>query len=135
MKQLISISKKLAGWETTYPALKVGLEEKARQVRKTWTWSSVGIGKLMYHLHLTPSLSSGGKTADGVEEKPNKHVRVNAEKEGSGKASTTTTGPAGEKRVVTMEPSVRSFAGPSSARRDRSDPVMITDALADVRVK
>lgn len=40
-----------------------------------------------------------------------------------------------EKRVVTMEPSVRSFAGPSSARRDRSDPVQITDALADVRVK
>ena len=34
-----------------------------------------------------------------------------------------------------MEPSVRSFAGPSAARRDRSDPVMITDALADVRVK
>lgn len=43
--------------------------------------------------------------------------------------------PQAEKRVVTMEPSVRSFAGPSSARRDRSDPVMITDALADVRVK
>ena len=70
-----------------------------------------------------------------MEEKPNKHVRVNAEKEGSAKASTTTTGVAGEKRVVTMEPSVRSFAGPSSTRRDRSDPVMITDALADVRVK
>mmetsp|Transcript_20004 Transcript_20004/g.36115 ORF Transcript_20004/g.36115 Transcript_20004/m.36115 type:complete len:510 (+) Transcript_20004:177-1706(+) len=43
--------------------------------------------------------------------------------------------PQPEKRVVTMEPSVRSFAGPSSARRDRSDPVQITDALADVRVK
>jgi Protein kinase domain len=40
-----------------------------------------------------------------------------------------------EKRIVTMEPSVRSFAGPSSVRRDRSDPVQITDALADVRVK
>jgi hypothetical protein len=40
-----------------------------------------------------------------------------------------------KKRVVTMEPSVRSFAGASSARRDRSEPVMITDALADVRVK
>jgi calcium-dependent protein kinase len=40
-----------------------------------------------------------------------------------------------EKRVVTMEPSVRSFAGPSSVRRDRSDPVQITDALADVRIK
>lgn len=41
----------------------------------------------------------------------------------------------GEKRVVTMEPSVKSFAGPSASRMDRSDPVMITDALADVRVK
>lgn len=40
-----------------------------------------------------------------------------------------------EKRIVTMEPSVRSFAGPSSVRRDRSDPIQITDALADVRVK
>jgi calcium-dependent protein kinase len=40
-----------------------------------------------------------------------------------------------KKRIVTMEPSVRSFAGPSSTRRDRSDPVQITDALADVRVK
>jgi hypothetical protein len=34
-----------------------------------------------------------------------------------------------------MEPSVHTFAGNSSSRRDRSDPVMITDALADVRVK
>eukprot|EP00538_Stauroneis_constricta_P000562 CAMPEP_0119570136 /NCGR_PEP_ID=MMETSP1352-20130426/43459_1 /TAXON_ID=265584 /ORGANISM="Stauroneis constricta, Strain CCMP1120" /LENGTH=556 /DNA_ID=CAMNT_0007619801 /DNA_START=741 /DNA_END=2411 /DNA_ORIENTATION=+ len=41
----------------------------------------------------------------------------------------------GEKRIVTMEPSVRSFAGPNSNRRDRSDPVMITDALSDVRAK
>eukprot|EP00980_Cylindrotheca_fusiformis_P027545 scaffold21033_cov168-Cylindrotheca_fusiformis.AAC.2 len=40
-----------------------------------------------------------------------------------------------KKRVVTMEPSVHTFAGNSSTRRDRSDPVMITDALADVRVK
>jgi calcium-dependent protein kinase len=39
------------------------------------------------------------------------------------------------KRFVTMEASVRSFSGPSSVRRDRSDPVQITDALADVRVK
>jgi hypothetical protein len=40
-----------------------------------------------------------------------------------------------KRRVVTMEPSVHTFAGTSSTRRDRSDPVMITDALADVRVK
>jgi hypothetical protein len=40
-----------------------------------------------------------------------------------------------KRRVVTMEPSVHTFAGNSSSRRDRSDPVMITDALADVRVK
>jgi calcium-dependent protein kinase len=40
------------------------------------------------------------------------------------------------KRVVTMEPSVKSFAGPSSGRRDRTNgDVQITDALADVRVK
>ncbi|CAJ1948645.1 unnamed protein product [Cylindrotheca closterium] len=39
------------------------------------------------------------------------------------------------RRVVTMEPSAHTFAGTSSARRDRSEPVMITDALADVRVK
>mmetsp|Transcript_56975 Transcript_56975/g.138805 ORF Transcript_56975/g.138805 Transcript_56975/m.138805 type:complete len:519 (-) Transcript_56975:417-1973(-) len=45
------------------------------------------------------------------------------------------SGSGDEKRVVTMEPSVRSFAGPSSNRRDRSDPVQITDALNDVRVK
>ncbi len=77
----------------------------------------------------------GGKSADGVDEKPNKHVRVEAERDGSGQGGATTVVAAGEKRVVTMEPSVRSFAGPSSTRRDRSDPVMITDALADVRVK
>lgn len=40
-----------------------------------------------------------------------------------------------KRRVVTMEPSVHTFAGTSSTRRDRSDPVMITDALADVREK
>jgi calcium-dependent protein kinase len=40
------------------------------------------------------------------------------------------------KRVVTMEASVKSFAGPSSGRRDRTNgDVQITDALADVRVK
>lgn len=40
-----------------------------------------------------------------------------------------------DKRIVTMEASVRSFSGPSSNRRDRSDPVQITDALNDVRIK
>jgi tRNA A-37 threonylcarbamoyl transferase component Bud32 len=40
-----------------------------------------------------------------------------------------------EKRVVTMEPSARSFGGPSSSRRDRSEAVQITDALVDVRIK
>lgn len=39
------------------------------------------------------------------------------------------------RRIVTMEPSAHTFAGNTSSRRDRSDPVMITDALADVRVK
>lgn len=76
-----------------------------------------------------------GKSIDASEEKPIKHVRVEA----SAAAGTKMTGAAAnggsEKRVVTMEPSARSFAGPSAARRDRSDPIMITDALADVRAK
>ena len=42
----------------------------------------------------------------------------------------------GKNRVVTMEHSVGTFEGKSSTRRDRtSDPVMITDALSDVREK
>lgn len=41
----------------------------------------------------------------------------------------------GEHRVVTMEPSVHTFAGQSNNRKDKSGPVMITDALSDVRVK
>jgi hypothetical protein len=41
-----------------------------------------------------------------------------------------------KKRIVTMEHSVQTFEGISSTRRDRSgEPVMITDALSDVRVK
>jgi recombination DNA repair RAD52 pathway protein len=40
-----------------------------------------------------------------------------------------------KRRIVSMEQSVHTFAGTSSTRRDRSDPVMITDALSDVRVK
>lgn len=40
-----------------------------------------------------------------------------------------------KKRIVTMEPSARSFSGPSSARRDRTEPVQVTDALQDVRSK
>ena len=41
----------------------------------------------------------------------------------------------GEKRELTLEPSVKSFSGPSASRLDRTDHVMITDALADVREK
>lgn len=84
---------------------------------------------------LTLLESKEGKSIDGVEEKPKKHVRVDAATGAAGNTTTPTTNAGSEKRVVTMEPSVRSFAGPSAARRDRSDPVMITDALADVRVK
>ena len=86
---------------------------------------------------LTRCAVSKGKTGDGVEEKPHKHVRVDATGGAAkaGETKMTYETPQAEKRVVTMEPSVRSFAGPSSVRRDRSDAVMITDALADVRVK
>eukprot|EP00934_Nitzschia_sp_Nitz4_P007100 Nitzschia sp. Nitz4//scaffold2_size372955//179880//181852//NITZ4_000425-RA/size372955-processed-gene-0.506-mRNA-1//-1//CDS//3329546784//7090//frame0 len=66
-----------------------------------------------------------------VDEKPHKHVRVNDTPVGAkGEAA---DGPNGA--TLTQEPSVRSFAGTSSTRRNRSDPVMITDALADVREK
>jgi hypothetical protein len=41
----------------------------------------------------------------------------------------------GGKRELTLEPSVKSFSGPSASRMDRSNHVMITDALADVREK
>jgi len=40
-----------------------------------------------------------------------------------------------ERRVVTMEPSVRSFSNLSASHTDNPDPVMVTDALADVREK
>lgn len=40
-----------------------------------------------------------------------------------------------QNRVVTMEQSAHTFGGPSSYRQNRQDFVMITDALADVRVK
>lgn len=63
-------------------------------------------------------------------------VPMNVDGPGAGGGNGNGSGSSGgEKRVVTMEPSVRSFGGPSSTRRDRSDPVQITDALNDVRVK
>ncbi len=71
-----------------------------------------------------------------AQEKPNKHVRVEqvSPTKAQGKKNDNNNDDP-KRRVVTMEPSEHSFAGASSARRDRSDPVMITDALADVRVK
>lgn len=56
-------------------------------------------------------------------------------RENKGHGGTNTAEICPKKRIVTMEPSVKSFAGPSASRRDRSDAVMITDALVDVRVK
>lgn len=82
--------------------------------------------------------------AQVVEEKPVKHVRMeqstpNTVTNNGTQIPTKTEDGGGnddpKRRVVTMEPSVHTFAGNSSARRDRSDPVMITDALSDVRVK
>ena len=90
-------------------------------------------------LQRTRISDKSGQKAKAVEEKPNKHVRV--EPETPSAANQGKTNPPNKKddenkrRVVTMEPSVHTFAGTSSNRRDRSDPVMITDALADVRVK
>ena len=74
-----------------------------------------------------------------MTEKPNKHVRMEqptpTASQGRSNKTTNTNGDDAKRRIVTMEPSVHTFAGTSSTRRDRSDPVMITDALADVRVK
>jgi tRNA A-37 threonylcarbamoyl transferase component Bud32 len=50
-------------------------------------------------------------------------------------AATKTSQDDPKKRIVTLEPSVRSFSGPSSTRRDRSESVQVTDALLDVRLK
>ena len=78
----------------------------------------------------------------GKEDKQSKQTRVDpttntantTPNQGGGNKGTAASDD--KKRVVTMEPSVRSFANPqTAARRDRSEPVMITDALADVRVK
>ena len=80
----------------------------------------------------------------GKDEKQNEQTRVEPTTTNTTTTTTKTTANHGnkgsaddpKKRVVTMEPSVRSFANPqTAARRDRSEPVMITDALADVRVK
>jgi Protein kinase domain len=59
----------------------------------------------------------------------------NTKTAGSNISAGSTTAASVKKRLVTMEASVRSFSGPSSSRRDRSDPIQITDALADVRIK
>ena len=74
-----------------------------------------------------------------VEGKPVKHVRM---EQVSTPTIANTSAPSNNKhdeeprrRVVTLEPSIHTFAGTSSTRRDRSDPVMITDALSDVRAK
>ena len=75
------------------------------------------------------------QSGDEAQKKNSKHVRVDERVTSSGRVAPPSPSGQAEKRVVTMEPSVRSFAGPSATRRDRSDPVMITDALADVRVK
>lgn len=52
---------------------------------------------------------------------------------GDGGSSSNNSSP--QNRVVTMEQSAHTFAGPSSSRQNRQDFIMITDALADVRVK
>jgi hypothetical protein len=61
----------------------------------------------------------------------NSNEDVSMENVEAGASNTTNS----KKRVVTLEPSAHTFAGASANRRDRSDPVMITDAISDVRVK
>ena len=93
-------------------------------------------------------------TTTGTKKQQQKHVRVDhnattprakTNKNNNNATSSSTTSaattmmkidPNDKKRLVTMEPSVKSFAGPSSGRRDRTNgDVQITDALADVRIK
>ena len=68
-----------------------------------------------------------------------KHVRVEDSKPAKSQTNDKVGEPDGnngKQRVVTMEHSVATFEGKSSTRRDRTtDPVMITDALSDVREK
>jgi Protein kinase domain len=89
---------------------------------------------LMSLIFLGSCFLPDGKSC-GSTKQTQKQVRADEESKVTNIAATNIAATTPERRVVTMEPSVKSFAGPSASRMDRSDPVMITDALADVRVK
>ena len=95
-------------------------------------WSPFSIAS---NLHSTDKGSSSKSTSGTAEEKPTKHVRVEDKPAPTPQTKYETKQEDPKRRIVTMEPSVQTFAGTSSNRRDRSDNVMITDALSDVRVK
>ena len=109
------------GMRTTFISIKKGKQQQQRNGQVGTTDSGGGGGK-----HVQENLPKSNATATTTA--------TTTTQENCGTNGNATNN--GKNRVVTMEHSVGTFEGKSSTRRDRtSDPVMITDALSDVREK